>query len=479
MSKGLQAALRGRFVSLESDVPDLEGGEGTVVVDQDQLDEDGMQVEGVETVEGDMLEMDDATDEVVDSVDAGEEMEEVSAGLEAFLDEARAGAQAGGWTKGEARAYQLGLECLLNRVGASAGAVMASFESFDTQRSRLDQTVSVENRIKEALRSLWDGIKNMLSKMYAFFHKWYMRLLETTGRLQKRAKAIKAAAEKRSGAAKEKTVKVSVLRQLHVGKSMPSGGELVAFIKTLGGIMESATSDRLASEFKNTSSTEIEGLIKTAEDNATVNTATFDAVAKPLMTLGGKVTGGTTPTDKAISDYKAGDDVVGAVSAPMPGGQIFVYVTTDDPASKDTATIDDYRARGSKTKLMLADVGGKKVEVDATKEVKTLSLSDIVAICDAVIDALQYPINYKSGYAKYESALKDSFKKMEKAANSNVDGEDDAAKTAGKAARAYISAMSAAQRNMTNAINASINYSVNVCRASVAYANSSLGQYSK
>lgn len=478
MSKGLQAALRGRFVSLESDVPDLEGGEGTVVVDQDQLDEDGMQVEGVETVEGDMLEMDDASDEVVDSVDAGEEMEEVSAGLEAFLDEARAGAQAGGWTKGEARAYQLGLECLLNRVGATAGAVMPSFESFDTQRTRLDQTVSVENRIKEALRSLWEGIKNMLSKMYAFFHKWYMKLLESTGRLQKRAKAIKAAAEKRSGSAKEKKIKVSVFRQLHVGKTMPSGGELVTKIKLLGSVMETATSERLGGEFGTSLGTIVDDFEKSSSENAadvTINSDAIGKMRKQILDIATKALGAAPNADATTADkYKSGEAVVAAASGEMPGGMVFVYSTHNAGA-----TIDDLKANGNKTKLVVTDKDAKKVEVDATKEVATLSLSDIIAVCDATIDALQYPINYKSGYAKYERALKDNFKKLEKLANSNVDETDDAKKGYGKNIRAAISATSAKQRNTTNAINAVINYGVNVCRASVAYANSSLGQYSK
>ena len=243
----LANALRGRFVSMESDVQDLPNEEGKIEVDADSVDESGAQVEGVETVEGDMLETEEASGEVEDAIEDGEELSEVSDGLEAFLDAAIAGRQAGGWTRAEASAYQLGLECLLNRVGAGASAVMPSCESFDSHRGRLDQTVSVENRIKEALQSLWKGIKNMLSKMYAFFHKWYMKLLDTAQRLQNRAKAIKKAAENRSGAAKEKKIKVGVLSGLHIAKAMPAASVLKAAIVTAGNATSTATSDRLGS----------------------------------------------------------------------------------------------------------------------------------------------------------------------------------------------------------------------------------------
>lgn len=489
----LANALRGRFVSMESDVQDLPNEEGKIEVDADSVDESGAQVEGVETVEGDMLETEEASGEVEDAIEDGEELSEVSDGLEAFLDAAIAGRQAGGWTRAEASAYQLGLECLLNRVGAGASAVMPSCESFDSHRGRLDQTVSVENRIKEALQSLWKGIKNMLSKMYAFFHKWYMKLLDTAQRLQNRAKAIKKAAENRSGAAKEKKIKVGVLSGLHIDKAMPAASVLKAAIVTAGNATSTATSDRLGSEFSTQMSSSIETLAKAAEDNDAIdiNAANdIGSVIGPIATAMG-VASLTTKPPSSIAGVTYPDDSIGGVSGKLPGGQQATYTTTAPFATgTNDPSVENVKARGTITKLVFGSFENKKVEVDNDKQVDTLSLSDIIGICDAAIDALQYLINYKSGYAKYDKALKDGFKAMEKAANTSVEVDEAKTKgnsptnaatqtTQGKVLRGLISAKSTYQRNTTNAISAVSNYTLGLCRNSVAYCNSSLGQYSK
>ena len=209
----LDALLLGRFASLESDVPAAGGFSDSLEVGQ-VVDEDGAQLDGENLVEGDLI----AASEDAEVIDEGsaetDELIETTEALESYLAAARRASKQGGWTTQEATAYHVGIDIAMKKLGADGSAIVPSLESFGSSRERINATASVENRLTEALRKIWEAIKRAVNKVYVFVKKWYLKILDGASRLKKRAEAIRKKAENTTGSKKENKIRTGVLGQL-------------------------------------------------------------------------------------------------------------------------------------------------------------------------------------------------------------------------------------------------------------------------
>ena len=166
----LDALLLGRFASLESDVPAAGGFSDSLEVGQ-VVDEDGAQLDGENLVEGDLIAASDDADVIDEGSAETDELIETTEALESYLAAARRASKQGGWTTQEATAYHVGIDIAMKKLGADGSAIVPSLESFGSSRERINATASVENRLTEALRKIWEAIKRAVNKVYVFVKK--------------------------------------------------------------------------------------------------------------------------------------------------------------------------------------------------------------------------------------------------------------------------------------------------------------------
>ena len=484
----LQQTLLGRFPALESDVPedDLD-----VESPEEGVDETGAQLDGENIVEGDLVEAADDEAEITEADDEAEELEDTSDSLESFLLAAQLGKRQGGWTEGEALAYGIGIDATLKRLGGSSKDVLPSLESFKgSQRERLESTTSVENRIKDAIMSIWEAIKRAVNKVVAFVRKWYVKIFDGASRLKKRAEAIRKKAENTQGTAKERKITTSTITQLHKGKSMPSAKDLVDVIKAVTEATKTLTSGRLESGYGDT----VDGLVKHLTDIADGSGKLSDSDA--MKAVDGIRSSGVLNITLAIASSKGSAEDLAKLSmtagsqnntvnlyqsGELPGGKRLSHISMS--GTKGTVENGQYGRNVASSmrlagKVALVDFNNKKVEIDSSKEVQILEPSEVVAIADATIDFCSTVVDYKLGFDKYEKKNSAALGKVDAVLRKSNNKEDDKdGRQRGEFIRGLAQGLGSLIRNRGTSITNVIGYGMTVTRNSLVFGVQSLGQY--
>ena len=483
----LQRSLLGRFSSLESDMPedDLE-----IESPEEGTDETGAQLDGENIVEGDLIEAAEDEAEINEADDEAEELEDTSESLESFLMAAQLGKAQGGWTEGEALAYGLGLDATLKRLGGSSSDLMPSLESFGGTRERLESTISVENKIKDAIISIWEAIKRAVNKVVAFVRKWYVKIFDGASRLKKRAEAIRKKAENTTGSAKEKKIATSTLSLLHVNKAMPTSKVLIDTIASITEATKTLTSGRLESGYGEA----VDGIVKVLTDVAEgEGTLIMSDAATAVATI---TNAKIFQVDLAVAKNKGSADDLAKVSmtassqnnlaelyqsAELPGGKKLIHLNL---GSQKGALDNGQYGRNVASALRLAgkvtviDYANKKVEIDSSKEVAILTPSEVVAIADATVDFCQVVVDYKLGFDKYEKKNSAALGKVDallRKANNKEDDKD--GRQRGEFVRGLAQGLGSLIRNRGTSITNVIGYGMTLTRNSLVFGVQSLAQY--
>ena len=489
----IRGALLGRFPGLESDVNADSDDDLEIQAPEEGVDATGAQTDGENIVEGDLVEAAEETREVASADAEAGELEDTADSLESFLLAAQLGQRQGGWSDREALAYSVGLDATLKRLGADHSAVVPSLESFTgSERQRIDACVSVENKIKDALISIWEAIKRAVNKVMAFIKKWWVKIFDGASRLKKRAEAIRKKAENTTGSAKEKKITTSTYSQLHIAKAMPNATALVTAIEGLAGTVKALTAGQLDKEYGDTVDTLVENL-QTFSDadgsgdlNEAVKVVYFKgaslATGAPLKFLTGNM-GNDNLERFSAGIASAATKFTARESAQLPGGKIlYVFFAGAKSTSgndngqqgRNIATL--YRLTG---KVSLGDYEKKKVEIDNSKEVATLEIGEVIQICDAVIDLCQPIIDYKLGFANYEKKNSAALGKVDAALRKANNGkhDDKTARERAELTRGLAQAIGSIIRNRGTSISNVVNYSVSLGRNALVYSVQSLAQY--
>ena len=494
----LDALLLGRFASLESDVPAAGGFSDSLEVGQ-VVDEDGAQLDGENLVEGDLI----AASEDADVIDEGsaetDELIETTEALESYLAAARHASKQGGWTTQEATAYHVGIDIAMKKLGADGSAIVPSLESFGSSRERINATASVENRLTEALRKIWEAIKRAVNKVYVFVKKWYLKILDGASRLKKRAEAIRKKAENTTGSKKENKIRTGVLGQLHIAKAAPSGDKIKSALDDVAGMVDGLTSTRLTGEYGNACESVIEkiqeiadGKLKDAAAPTDAASGATTAAVNAMKTVNdslGKVTAelGLTKTadneiaKRAYAGAPQGTVVLTTDEVELPGGKTVLVIGKVDTGANATNAENAKNVTAALKyayKVTFIAKESKKVEIDESKEIDTLDTGAVISICDGVINFADKVIDYKKGFEQYEKKTKELLSKADKIkGKDSKSGDNDAEAANGAIARTLATGVGAAMRNMGTSITNVINYGMNLSRAALVYANSSLNQY--
>ena len=468
----LTQTLLGRFPGLESDVPAAGGVADALEVGQ-VVDEDGAQLDGENLVENDLIEAAEDADVVEEGSDDAEELIDTAEALESYLAAARAASKQGGWSTQEAAAYDLGINIVMGKIGGGARDVMPALESFGSSRERINATASVENRITDTLKKIWEAIKRAVNKVIAFVRKWYLKIADGASRLKKRAEAIRKKAENTTGSAKEKKIRIP-LAGLHINKNAPSAQQLTQSMAAVKGAIEDMTSGRMAKGYDSVAGgivTALEnGIEGTGENNAI--TALLNVAKSAPMPQGFKDDGAAKAKFPGASDAHKGVSLGGE----LPGGKKIVGLELGSLPADTTAK--DLAAIGRNVfKIAVVDASDKKVEIDSSKEVQILEPSEVAALADSVIDLADAVIDYRKEFENYERKTKETLSKVDKIASKSGKGDTDAENTRLEGVRAVANFAGNALRNQGTSITTVINYGLGLARNALVYGNSSLNQY--
>lgn len=475
----------GRFAALESDVPD------SPVLNADDLDESGAPVDASNTVEAAAIDAAEVEQPVIEETNEElETLDDSAESLEAYLDFIQEAKHSGGMDKNTAKAVKIGLDNALRPLGTNSvdflGMSQASVESFDGPR-RLGQTVSLENAIVEALKSVWEAIKRGVNKLVKYVRDWYLKYLEVAARTKKRAEKLKEKATSINGTPKEKKIKVPNFSQLHVSKAVPDAARIVKDLDFVTGaassIMDSRSTDSY-SDSLNKICEEADAITKDKVSSgygkairSAYNVFTAIRFGDPTI-LKQKIPGSTTRYSSYPADsVKSTDEVIGGKCVAgyiNNGGSVnFAAAIGKD---EDLASAEIYRS--SKRFFKMVDYSEKKVDVDTDKEGDVLKTSDVTDICNSVIKAMEVIISYKAAYGKHEKTSKDFITKMDKVVKAaKADDDTDEEKKRVRLVRTLAKSSSNIIKGQNDSVTSFTNYLVSTSRAALNYCNSSLAQY--
>lgn len=151
--------------------------------------------------------------EIEADVEHVEEYEKEAVALEALIEAARDARDAGGFSRGEARLFQIGFESIGTRLtgqpflAEDGGSAVPSLESFGGTMSRRDATtISLENAeswlakiirvIKETWNKVWGAVKKFMSQVFDLCERYKARAIKV------KEAATKARNQKADGAVK-------------------------------------------------------------------------------------------------------------------------------------------------------------------------------------------------------------------------------------------------------------------------------------
>ena len=468
----LQQALLGRYASLESDVPNAGGVADSLEVGQ-VVDEDGAQLDGENLVENDILEAAEESDVVDEGSDDVEELIETSDALESFLAAAQAASKQGGWTTQEAAAYDLGLNVVIGRIGGTSRDVMPSLESFNSSRERINATASVENRIMDTLKKIWEAIKRAVNKVIAFVRKWYLKIADGASRLKKRAEAIRKKAENTTGTAKEKKIRIP-LAGLHISKNAPSAQQLTGSLDAVKVLISDLTRGKMAKGYSDACDEIVNGLetLTEKEDQAAVNKIIAGIVTTASDSSGFKSDSEAKARFPGATEAQSGESLG---FGELPGGKKLVILNTDFNKIADAKS--GLAAGRSAAKIEVVDASKTKVEIDSSKEVAILEPSQVVAVAESVIALADAVIDFRKDFENYERKTKETLAKVDKIASKSTKGDTDAENTRLEAVRGMAKISGNILSNHGQSITKVISFGLNLCRNALVYGNSSLNQY--
>ena len=465
----LQQTLLGRFSSLESDVPAAGGVADALEVGQ-VVDEDGAQLDGENLAENDLIEASEEAEVVEEGAEESELLAETAESLESFLSAAQAAKKQGGWTSQEAAAYELGINVVMSRLGGDARDVMPSLESFGSSRERINATASVENRITDTLKKIWEAIKRAVNKVVAFVRKWYLKIADGATRLKKRAEAIRKKAENTTGSAKEKKIRTA-LSGLHVNKNMPNASELKSHLDKMTEVVKSCTSGKLSKNF----SQNCDDVVQAIEAQVEAKSGSTAGLSS-LLEVNTPIASHFSDDSTVLAKFPgAADGSTGKSIGELPGGKKLALVipkSTQDGTAKDINN-----AARVVMKVALVDASQQKVEIDSSKEVAILEPSQVASLADAVIDLCDSVIDYRKEFENYERKTKDTLSKIDKISGKATKGDSAEENASLEIVRAVANYAGASIRNYGSSTTTVINYGLNLARNVLVYSNSSLNQY--
>ena len=365
----------------------LEDDGETPMMDAAEVDETGAPIKGDETVEAEELAMDEASDEVAEEVEVGEDLQQAEETLESIYRTLKDAKDSGrGISQESAQFMQIAIEGI--RIRGQRLSVeflgVPSCESFSRASRQETLTMEALEGVKEGLRKVWEWIKTQVKKLVAKIKNWYLKVLDAAPRLKKRAEAIKKKSDSVSGSSDESTVELSINKLLSIDGKAAKPEQGVTNSKQLAELLKAGLSSNPLT------SKEVTSIIDSLGD--TDGAGQFTRAMAVIKVAKGITGAGQLKTDRY------GDGWEGKSTDIIFGEKIFTIRIkgAGNPQPGELKRIASSAFAGFEPALK------KPKEIDSNADYTVLSTDQVSDICDSVIDICDYIMDYKKGWAERE-----------------------------------------------------------------------------
>ena len=420
----------------------------------DNVDGGADVAEFAESAESDIIEMDEANNNIQGLDDGMDEAEETADTLDKMGESLGEAAEDGGISEPAAEAVRVAVEHLCARIGMPAGSrVMPSMESFGDRSSRVTATMEAMDGIKARAKSIWEAIVKVFNQAIDWVKDFFRKLTDGSLKLKKRAEKIISEAGKLGSKTIKADAKIQAggfAKQLCVGTTVPAAGE---FSKRFGEYVNSQKA--------------VNGVMRGLSEKGKTAIGELMASVTKDEDLKAKV----ISTAKVISAASAGDTSSNTELA-MDGMKLtewkfrfgnksfYARVPEASEVDKADANIGDLLKN---TKFTVAANSEAKEEKDLPKEIAPLEKEQIKSVAS---DIKSHMDTYKD-FSKDIKALEDSRDSVRKGMDrvKNAFGEND--RTAARLAKTYVSALTAGASSLRS-------YDIKTCKAALDYCAASL-----
>ncbi len=196
------------------------------------------QLDNAESLETELLEVQDTVEEGVTQEAQVEEAAEVSEALGEYEEALESIAAQGGLDRNGAMILQIGLEQLCARVGIVPTAIsMPSMESFGGASQRVRATQLALESVKDTAKKVLEAIIAAIKRAGEWLKDFWKTLTDSNHRLKARAKKVMAAASSAKGEGEIENE--GLANKLHIGGKVANFdrdfGEFTAFAEAMGG----------------------------------------------------------------------------------------------------------------------------------------------------------------------------------------------------------------------------------------------------
>ena len=413
------------------------------------------QDEGAETLETELLEVQDSAAEGEDREEAIDNAKAVAKELEEDLEDVTVAAEAGGLDAVAASILARSVNGKLSSIGMSPVRFPAT-ESFGGTSGRVGATAIAQEAIGEKIANIWKAIVAAIKKAVQWAREHYNKVFGAYERISKRARALQIRAEGENGTAEAKDFENDRLfAALCVNKAV-NVDILIGTLRVDRGL------SHLADDFESLVS-KLKDFDPTAENADISGIASKGASFLESIRNDGDLTEKVTAADK--DKYTEG--LVTVTSKEMPGNKckLASYTVADEKTTdiEKAVGIHVYYLAPFNPKL---DVKGKKLP--------TLAVNKVEELTDAIDAFAQRSIKLRGDNEKVFKAMIDMWKAADKLSN-KVQGSE--SPDVAKQSRQMSNVFTNLYRIMGGGMLSMYTYDVQLAKSCLDYAELSLKQY--
>lgn len=410
-------------MSLEALTQALGVSAGTISVEEQEInielniesDEDGVPVDTTEAPEAQILDAQEEENELDATAEAQEELEEAHEALEALAISIESYKANGGLTSQLAEEKYQQLD-LITRKWGSLRSSCPSVESFGIESSQLDQTISLENTVVEAIKRFWQTIVSTVSGWIESFRTWIAKTFNVGTRLKKRAEKLKKSLGDMKTDPSSKQAEGSVAAGVYMASGKVTEG--AAQTKAVLDIALGKAVDAYKTFASSAQAGTVAAAEKVGDKDGALDISGITSVYKLYQGL-------TTSNSLPVPNMPG---VKYRISKPLPGGRVFAVTDVSAPSSF-ASDVQGVGAAKKWVNTIKADLilGVSKEKVKSAK-VNFLSASECGVVIDNVVAIATLVENFKNKFADREKVGKEitEFAKKQATATKEAEGKNGA-----------------------------------------------------
>lgn len=335
--------------------------------------------DNAESLETDLLEVDDSEAEVEDNEKKTEEAVDVMNALESIIIALESSIEHGGISKDGAATLAVATDYMYAKVGFSKKSIPA-LEAFGNDVTREKATSIAIEGFVDSVKKIWEAIVAAMKKAFEWVADFFINIFRGADHLKARAEKLKKAAKQNEGGIKEKTIENE-----HLAGALQISGEVItnihANLKIFHGLVESTfnTSKNQSKTFASSFAVMFEKELLNVEH-----------VAKFLVYKGDYTSDEVVHNPEQAGFIAVPENLVFVRSAEMFGGKAIVGVLADknlngkalyDVIDNISIRVGDFNPKATKGTL---------------KSLPTMNANDAGYVADQVITIADQLLKYKA-----------------------------------------------------------------------------------